>query len=237
MARIWDRWDSLRLPTAHLLHIGKTGGTAVKEALRGSRARNYYVKRHSHGVRMMDIPDDEFIIFFVRDPISRYISGFHSRQRQGRPRYNIPWSDGERSAFEHFSTPNSLAEALSDPDEQRRAAARAAMASITHVKDHFSNWLGSSDYLTSRGDKILFIGFQEQLGSDWDVLREMLGIDRRATLPDDDVRAHRNPKDLPRWLSATAQHNLREWYSSDLAIFETCRELRNRTERTATPPS
>src|SRR5205823_2768329 len=97
----------------NLLHVGKTGGTAVKHALRTAlHAGGYCIRLCRHGVRLRDVPPGEKVVFFVRDPASRFVSGFYSRLRQGRPRYTSPWSRAEKAAFGRFGTPNDLAAAL-----------------------------------------------------------------------------------------------------------------------------
>src|SRR5689334_1107802 len=83
----------------HLLHVGKTGGTAVKHALAGVVTEQFRIVAHSHDITIRDVPIGEHVVFFVRDPISRFVSGFYSRQRQGRPRYDVPWSPNESIAF------------------------------------------------------------------------------------------------------------------------------------------
>src|SRR5690242_20312382 len=95
------------LPTAHFLHVGKTGGTAVREALAPyAEAGRFHLIFHPHRVTLHDVPEDDGFVFIVRDPLGRYVSGFYSRKREGRPYYDRPWNDAERAAFERFETPN-----------------------------------------------------------------------------------------------------------------------------------
>ena len=111
----------------HFLHIGKTGGTAMKEALTPhAKSGDWLIKLHGHNVTLENVPAGEGVIFFLRDPLTRYVSGFYSRQRQGHPRYFYPWSSDEKTAFERFATPNQLALALSDENVETRAAAQKA---------------------------------------------------------------------------------------------------------------
>ena len=80
-----------------------------------------------HLVRLEDVPRGEGVIFLVRDPISRFVSAFFSRQRQGQPLYFSPWKAEEKRTFETFATPNDLATSLSATDSDRRAQAVEAM--------------------------------------------------------------------------------------------------------------
>jgi hypothetical protein len=207
----------------HVLHIGKTGGTAMEEAFRNVPNTMIF---HCHRISLRDIPAGDKIIFLVRDPIGRFVSGFYSRKRQGRPRYNVPWSSQERLAFGSFQTPNDLAIALSSKDPHTRDLAIGAMKAIAHVKTHYKNWLISADYLLKRKADILFIGRQETLEQDFQILRQILGIPA-ASLPTDPVRAHRNPTDLGIELKPEAIENLREWYREDYQMLEVISPLRD----------
>jgi hypothetical protein len=105
----------------HFIHIRKTGGTAIKEALKNAAGLDQStIKLHKHKIRLSDIAagDKVFLFFFLRDPVSRFVSGFNSRLRQGQPRYNSAWNEAEKRAFGFFPTANSLAEALTFEREQ-----------------------------------------------------------------------------------------------------------------------
>jgi hypothetical protein len=210
------RFDRIRgRRIVHVLHIGKTGGTAVKTALGEGRGAANRVIPHRHTFTLADVPNGEFCVFFVRDPITRYISGFYSRQREGRPRYHEPWTDGERRAFGAFGTPNELALALSSEQDSRREEAVRALQSIQHVKDSYWRWLKDDAYMAQRRASILFVGAQENLVRDYGQLSEILGMG--GELPRGEAGAHRNPPGLDYGLAGEAVENLREWYSRDYA--------------------
>ena len=213
--------------TVHFLHIGKTGGSAIGHAIRQTCAGNHYRMRfHSHGVNLRDILEGEKFVFILRDPVTRFVSGFYSRQRQGKPRYNIPWSPGEQKAFEAFSTPNQLAHALSSKKWNKRRKARQAMKRIQHVKNSYWKWFESEQYFNSRQADIFFIAFQEQLAEDFEILKEILGCPASASLPDDDIKAHRNPGNLDRTLSEKSMANLHAWYKNDYRFIDLSRAVR-----------
>lgn len=210
----------------HFLHIGKTGGTAVKHALmQAMDSSTHRIELHDHSTRLADVPAGELVIFFVRNPLSRFVSGFYSRQRQGAPRYQSPWSDQERTAFERFRTPNECAAALSAADEEQRRFASAAMHSIAHVRSSYWDWFQDEEYFLSRVADVFFIGFQEQLPMDFERLRHKLGLPQPLSLPEDDVHAHRNPAELDRNLTDVAVANLTRWYARDFAFVEMCRTV------------
>ena len=146
LARHWTAGLALRirgLQPVHFLHIYKTGGTALRHALsRAESSRGYALFTHKHSVGIDSIPTGHKIVFVVRDPIERFISGFYERQRQGLPRYHTPWSPAETMTFQNFDTPNAIGEALAGtPDQQ--ALGKAAMAALYRINQPLTDWLGS----------------------------------------------------------------------------------------------
>ena len=220
----------------HFLHIGKTGGSAVKHALRPCLVSDRYaIYLHGHDCRLRDIPARERVFFFLRDPVSRFVSGYYSRQRRGRPCHFSPWSSGERAAFGYFDTANQLAVSLSSRAGNRRERARWAMSTIAHVRTSFWDWFESEEYFQSRRSDVLLIGFQETLSRDFEVLKSRLGLPGSVALPEDDSQAHRNPKDIDVTLEETAVANLRRWYAEDYRFIELCREAMPSCQGAASP--
>lgn len=207
----------------HFLHIGKTGGTAVKEALKGNlHTKKQVIFLHSHEFTLADVPEGNKVFFFLRDPISRFISGFYSRKRRGQPRYFYPWNEEEQQAFNMFDTPNELALSLSDNNIKRRREAHKAMKSISHVRDFYSNWYMSKDYFLSRLSDILLVGRQETLNQDFVRLKRLLDLPENIQLPSRDKKAHRTPDNLDKRLEKDAIRNLSKWYEKDYAFLELC---------------
>jgi len=209
-----------------LIHVGKTGGSAVRHALgewSGLSKRRIII--HWHDLRFTDLPVGDQAIFFLRDPVRRFVSSFYSRQRQGRPKYDNPWNSDEALAFSRFHTANELARGLSAADAELREHAQDAMRGIRHVNQPYGWWFRDEASLLSRVDDIFFIGFQEQLADDFNRLRSMLGIPAEARLPDDEVLAHRASDGTDRSLDPEAERNLRDWYAADFRLYERCRDL------------
>ena len=206
----------------HFLHIRKTGGTALKNALKGVKitSKGYVIWLHPHRVSIKHIPKGDLIVFFIRDPISRFVSGFNSRRREGWPANYYPWTPGEREAFKYFKSPNDLAKALYAGDESLRRRAEKAMREIEHVNTFLSDWLISIDYISRRREDILFIGLMESLNDDFNVLKEVLGLPRDLELPKDPRLAHRSPADEDRHLDDDARRNLERWYRKDIELYE-----------------
>jgi hypothetical protein len=227
------RWQGKQV--VHFLHVGKTGGTAIKHALRANRVTDrYLIKLHAHCTTLMEIPPGEKVVFFLRDPITRFVSGFLSRQRQGRPRFFFPWSVDEDKAFQTFATPNELALALSWEDNDGRKHAIEAMHSIQHVSSFYWDWFQDESYFLSRLSDVFFIGFQESLCADFTDLKSKLRLPDTVALPTSDVEAHRTPDSSKVELQGEAIRNLERWYAQDYDFLHLCREKApwvNRHER------
>jgi hypothetical protein len=211
----------------HLIHIGKTGGTAIKDTLSPVAVTpRHILVMHSHSTTLADIPRGDDFMFFLRDPLSRFVSGFYSRQRQGQPRRFSKWSHQEELAFARFQTPNDLGRALSADDPEQRQAAVDAMNGISHVRDSYWKWFGSREALATRSGHLFFIGRQESLAADFDRLRQLLGLPQDVRLPDDPVKSHRRPGNLDDKLDEVARRNLEDWYRQDYEFIGFCQSLR-----------
>jgi hypothetical protein len=202
----------------NFLHVGKTGGSAIKAAFNNKglyRFRGNLFLFHNHPVRFNQIKRGEKVFFVIRDPLSRFVSGFYSRKRQGMPRIFNPWKKGEKEAFECFVSPNSLGEALGDADPQYREQAIAAMKAIGHVNTSFWDWFGDENYLRERMGDIMWVGTQEDLTMEFEAFKDHLSLPAGIQLPRDKTNMHKNPEHLDKKLSLTAQKHLKNWYQED----------------------
>jgi hypothetical protein len=210
----------------HVLHVGKTGGTALNHVLvEYEDASRYRLLFRGHAATLADVPVGERFLFVIRDPLGRFVSAFNSRLRQGRPRYHYPWREEEREAFAIFRTPDELATALSAADRARCEQAQRAMRGIGHLNTPYAFWFGDEAVFRSRLSDLFFVGLQDRLGEDFGVLRQALRLPEEARLPTDDAAAHRSPAEFDTHLSSEARRNLERWYVRDLAFVELCREL------------
>lgn len=205
----------------HFLHIRKTGGMAIRAALKPV-AEQFAIRLAPHKTRLADIAAPERAFFFVRDPVARFVSGFNSRLRMGRPLLDRPWNEGEAQAFAAFQTANALAEALARDD----AAALEAMRTIRHINQPLSYWLGSAELVRSYLDRIVWIGWTETLAADFDEIKRRLGLPPAARLPDDDLTSHRTPDGMDVALSAPARAAIERWYADDMRLLDALKDLR-----------
>lgn len=222
------QYAKLRKELVHFLHCSKTGGTALRVVLhQHASTGKYALALHNHSVTLKDIAPGEKVVFFVRDPVTRFVSGFYSRFRRGRPRHDIPWTPEEAHAFGVFTTPNELALALGAAGDAERDRAMGAMKSIGHVNSSYWDWFGDEDYFLSRRDDCFFIGFQETLDSDFEMLKGKLGLPNTTRLPTDDRETHRTPARFDTRLDEEAAANLRAWYSRDYQFVHLCKEIKH----------
>jgi hypothetical protein len=225
----------------HFIHVGKTGGTAVKQALRGAglaaRAFRYEqeapgvpltpfgrITLHDHRFRLRDLPEGDFAFFLVRDPVARFVSGFQSRFRKGQPRYFCEWSQNERAVFETLRTPEKLALALDSEDEREREFAEWSMRVVRHLRFQ-RRYLGRPAHLYSKLPQIVFIGRQETLDVEWTQLKSVLELPDELELPSDPVSSHRSENDEIS-LDDDAVRILRRWYAPDYRLLEACESIR-----------
>jgi len=221
-----------RRPPLNVLHIGKTGGTALKQVLaENAEASGCQLLFRGHDVTLADIPEGEQFMFLIRDPLTRFVSAFNGRLREDRPRYHYPWRDEERVAFAIFKTPDELARALSSDDGELRAQAEAAMRGIGHVNTPYTFWFPSERAFRARLDNVFFIGLQDRLDDDFEALKRKLGLGVDVRLPRDETVAHKTPAGFESQLSKTGRANLERWYAFDVAFVRLCRELAPRVNQ------
>lgn len=201
----------------HLLHVGKTGGTAVKHALESLEESP--LATHKHSFTLAHTPPGVRVAAFVRDPVDRFVSAFNSRKRKGRPRHDSRWSEYETAAFGSFSSADGLALALSAGDPRERRAAEDAMRAIYHVRCSLWEWFGGPAKLRSRANDLWFVGRQESLDRDFGILCRSVGLEG-LRLPSDEYASHRTPAGMATSLSEGARANLRRWYRRDYECIE-----------------
>jgi Sulfotransferase family len=225
--------------TLHFVHIGKTGGTAIKHALASRRLAYGNVRKahrapetpygriqlHRHRFRLGDVPHEDFVFFCVRDPIARFVSGFYGRLNKGQPRYYYEWSAMEREAFEAFPTPGRLAAALGGADLDERRRAEMAMRTIRHLGS-LERPLGSPRQVQARLGQIVYIARQETLDRDWDQLKRLLELPADVELPSCSVRSNRRDPSLAPAIDEAGMQALRAWYARDYKLVNYCEQVR-----------
>ena len=209
-----------RRRVVYFLHIGKAAGSQVKQMMAqvNREADGVLMKALAHDVTLVDLPEPSDYFFSIRDPISRFRSGFYSRKRRGRPLNDIAWTPHEQTAFANFEHAADLAEALFASGEEGMKAA-AAMKSIRHTAQDQIDWFAlAGDIFTVRPP--VWVLRQEHLEADLKVLLDRLGVDFAPEARRDAKGAHANDYSGIPDLTETGIANLRRWYAQDFAFYE-----------------
>jgi hypothetical protein len=199
----------------HFLHIGKAAGSKIK-GLVAQYPQKVIV--HSHDVSLRDLPPDASYFFSIRDPVTRFYSGFYSRKRMGRPVHNIPWTPFEAVSFTEFEHANDLAETLFE-SSTAGANATQAMISIRHTGQNLVSWFFLQGNIFEIRPPIWIVR-QEKFDEDFNQFLERANLEPcREMLKS---RVHANDYESTPPLSEKAIHNLRRWYAQDVAFYNVC---------------
>ncbi len=219
-------------PLIAFIHIGKTGGTFVKQVIRHNQgaATGIILPGHTPLAELEATHTPELRFCFVfRDPVARFVSGFYSRLRMGRPLRKVKWSTQEAVAFSFFPTANSLAEALSSPDDRLKSAAIFAMSAIRHVHRGYVFHFGPQiDFTVNALERLQVCVDLEHLDQYLPAFLDKIGVANGQIPPRSDPTAS-----YDRSLSPLAQENLRDFWQEEFDYYEMFKEL----EQGFFPPS
>jgi hypothetical protein len=115
--------------------------------------------------------------------------------------------------------------ALSSADRAEREQAEHAMNGIGHVNTPYTFWFRDDRTFRSRLSDVFFIGLQDRLDEDFELLKQKLGLPDDAHMPKDETVAHKTPAGFDDQLSDRGRTNLERWYEWDVAFVRHCREL------------
>lgn len=212
--------------TIAFVHIAKTGGTFVKQVIRANLGDASHVVLSGHQ-SLADLEakhgQDLKFCFVFRDPAARFVSGFYSRLRMGRPLRKVKWSTPEAVAFGFFATANDLAEALSSPDERLKSAAIFAMGAIRHIHRGYVFHFGKQiDFSLNVVDRLQVCVDLENLDDNLIGFLDKVGV-KDAERPA--MRDISTGYDHDRQLSPQAQKNLRAFWQDEYEYYAIFKEL------------
>lgn len=149
-------------PRLGFLHIPKTGGSGVTKFGKELVARGYqFPCIFGHGWKVEEIlthfPEMR-LCFILREPLSKMISGFNSRLRQGRPTYNSLWSPAEAAAFAMLPSTRHLLDAMLSDDEYQQSALAYAMHAVRHLRWSYSFYFKDVPSVKARAAHFELIG-------------------------------------------------------------------------------
>ncbi len=146
-------------------------------------------------------------LFFLRVPISRFVSGFFQSATAGSATLLYPLALRKKIAFDHFHLPNQLALALFDGGLGARESLRRN-EKYPPREGFILRWLEHERYFDLSADDILFIGLQENLATDFEALKSKNSFPTNLASLDDDLSSHRTPSDVDRSLQGKAVNDL-----------------------------
>lgn len=211
----------------HFLHLRKCAGTQV-----GTLARQINgigkvrILKHGHGMGLKDLPASAEYFFSIRDPISRFHSGFYGhKQRRHNPHHHKSrrLDRHERQAIADFDHANDLAESLF-ADGPLGDKAFGAMKTLRHLAKGQADWfLHTGAFLDSHPP--IWILRQELFDTDFERFLQRANLDEVAAkieVSTDDLASNRrNHGEVPPF-SDKAQANLRRWYEQDFVFVDMC---------------
>lgn len=203
----------------HFLHIGKCAGTTIKALIQSINQDRQIplILAHPHRIGLADLPIGSRYFFSIRNPVTRFYSGFYGRKREDQPRLYVPWSETEQKAFERFPEANDLAEALFS-DSLIGQHAFSAMQSIGHVWKHQHTWFPDIEDVFERRPPLCILR-QEHLSEDIRFLKKALALPFDLRIETDRVKAHKNDYSAAPTLSERAVENLKMWYVADIQFY------------------
>lgn len=219
------KWKGKKI--IHVFHIRKNAGSALNASFQslsnGLFSNVVVLKRHvfithNHNFTICDVKKDEGFFVVLRDPVSRFVSGFNSRLRKGQPKNYNEWSFQERQSFQEFTNPNELAEALTSSDIDKKRRAKQAMESINHVKTYQKDWVSDILEIKKYDKKMVFLLRQENLSYSVKELLSTLDI-KFEMIDKADIKAH-VAKEGVSPLTQLAKTNIIKWYSKDFELIE-----------------
>ena len=209
----------------HFLHIGKNAGTQIWGISNqiNNRSRSVRIIKHDHDVSLKHLRETDEYFFSIRDPITRFKSGFYSRKRKGQPATFVEWTRHDALAFGSFEHANDLAESLFESGRTGEVA-WAAMKSLRHSSQNQSDWFDCRGNFLSVQPPIWIIRqerFEDDLKQFLSRLNLELGIED-IKIVDGDVASHKNNYELTPPISEKAAEKLRKWYAQDFEFYRLC---------------
>lgn len=152
--------------SAAFLHIPKTGGTSFLDMLRAGYSD---IERLPvplfHGWVIHQIYDYLPLVrltFMIRDPLERVISGYQSRRRSGRPRYNVTWTNEESSLFSIYPTVEEFILGICSEDDYHKSAIQYCLANAMIFKWGYRHHFHSVESIDRYADRMDVVAYSHQ---------------------------------------------------------------------------
>ena len=197
------------------LHISKTAGTQIMHVAHQLEKYGVFIWKYKHSIKLFNLPLNTKYFFSIRNPTTRFVSGFYSRKRKKNH------SQHEKITFERFEHANDLAENLF-AEGKSGISARNAIQSIKHNAMLQIDWFQRFSYFELQPP--ITIIRQEHFETDMQRLLELLNVNLEVSnlISNDSDISHKNQyKEIPP-LSEKSLKNLEKWYLQDYMFYEMC---------------
>ena len=220
-----------------LIHIGKTGGTSVKNKF---KLKQYHLNRNYFK------NENEYYIIWIRNPLKRFVSAFYMSYNlinmdtsnlninnltlknclaPGRVRFkmthNNTFSERYDYLINYFKTPNELAESITSENIDKK---KLALELMNSKKEHIFKGIGwymyDGDFIKKNHDKIIFVGTCENMDDDIKRLSNLLNYN----ISNSNKIRENSSKANDKFLSSKAIKNLIDFYNTD---YKALKELVN----------
>ena len=201
----------------HFLHIGKTGGTSIIQCFDELNSRKnipYQFYCYRHQVTIKHLPQKQKYFLSVRNPITRFISGFYATKAKNK---GVQWSPEEKIAFDFFPEANDLAESLFC-NNVYGARAYDAMLTIKHVAEFQCSWADPQRQLEENPP--FSVLHQETLDKDFNHMLNKLEL-APVLLSTMNINVCKNAPVL----SEKGTNNIANWYARDFNFIERLKSL------------
>lgn len=201
------------------LHINKCGGTNLDDAFKkiNKLQKKIQIIKRSHNFKLRHLSQNQSYLISIRDPISRFVSGYYSRYRKGYPVTYKEWSLKEKDAFEKFPSANILAESLYEKNKRKNKDAFEAMNSIYHLNFFIKDFIEPKFF---KKKKPIYIFRTKNLKEDFKKFTKIYN------LPNVNLSTKRKKKHNTiygkkmKYLSNKAIKNLRTYYKKDFLVYK-----------------
>ena len=130
------------------LHIPKTGGSSIMRFFESNYEAIKTMPVPLFHSWTLDLINNYFpsmkLIFAIRDPLERTISGYQSRLRMGTPEYYVPWRNKEAIAFCMYRSVPEFLDGLLDDSDYHISATTYLLDSVMAISWNYNYYFNSA---------------------------------------------------------------------------------------------
>ena len=190
------------------IHIGKCGGSTVREELRRNNIK--FIEKHLTKVKFRK---DKKYIIVIRNPIARFVSAFNWRYKlvveDGIQENKYP---GEKKLLEKYKTANNLAESIYASDTKPVLDFKKEEFYIHHITEDIDYYIG--EFLSEcRRENIIAVLVTETLNDDMQLHFDI------------EITSHIKENKQDYLLSELAIRNLTRYFEKDFKCIDTLNKM------------